>query len=101
MLSSYLDDWLEAKKHQIKASTYLTYGKTINLIIKQFPQTNIANLKRAEIKIGYHRLRQAIKTLPICKAYCELPCKMGWTKNFSMLIHFTDGNTPTKKRQNR
>ena len=63
MLSTYLDGWLEAKKRQIKASTYLTFGKTINLIIKQFPQTNIASLKRTEIKAWLSSLTSSNKNI--------------------------------------
>jgi integrase len=50
-IEKHLDAWLVTKKPQLKASTYTDYRKIINgLLIPQFGDRPLAELKRSEIK---------------------------------------------------
>ena len=62
-MATYLDNWLEAQKKRLKASTILSYSKITNLIIKQFPKTILAKLTRAEVKKWLSTLKSSNKNI--------------------------------------
>lgn len=63
LLSEYLDNWIEAKKKTIKASTYLSYSKACKLIIKEFHGTYLSDLKRSAIKLWLSKLTTTNKNI--------------------------------------
>ena len=63
LLSTYLDNWLEAQKKRLKASTILSYTKASNLIIEQFPTTILANLRRSDVKMWLSSLKSSNKNI--------------------------------------
>jgi integrase len=48
-IKDYLTEWLEDKKPTIKTSTYVDYVKTINILINQFGEINLHDLKRKNV----------------------------------------------------
>ena len=63
LLSTYLDNWLEAQNKRLKASTILSYTKIINLIIKQFPATTLDKLTRSNVKSWLSSLKSSNKNI--------------------------------------
>jgi integrase len=63
LLPTYLDNWLESKQKQLKASTFGNYLKVINQIIRQFPNKMLADIKRADIRIWLSKMTCSNKNL--------------------------------------